>query len=180
LPFYSFEWLVGYKEDPNEYLEEISQLYFIVKPVPFQGKIFYFVEMRRQFNQRGGFYYGTFRIIEKIGKNYSVVVRQEDILPDIKAIDEVLKSRRHDPQRMAWAPDLKMRNLKIADDYMLFSLPYTFDYPSGAREEYNIIWVDWRFDGKTLKALKMTVEPYLVYDKLDQPHPQKAQIYIIK
>lgn len=177
LPTYSGEYDIAYDENEGDYW---NVFYFTVKPISFNGNTYYFVTMIRQFNRRGGIRYGSFRIVEKVGQSYLVVVRQEDVLPNIKEIEKVLISRRHDPQRMAWAPDLKMRNLRIADGYMYFSLPYTFYYPSGAREEFNIIWIDWRFDGKNLKALKMTLEPYVVYDKFDQQHPQKAQVYVIK
>lgn len=180
MPFYKIEFPIGYALKQEDYLEDISTFEFMVKPILINNKIYYFTEMNRIFNQRGGVEYGAFRILKKVETKYVIICRQEDVLPVIKEINGILKQQRHDSQKMAWVPALTFSDYKNEKGYLYFNLGYGFSIPICQACPANGILIRWCFDGKTLKPLNINLMPWDVYDEQGNVHTKDGKEYLLK
>jgi len=180
MPFYLIEFSIGYTDKIEDYLEDISTFQIMVKPVPINGKTYFFVVMKRIFNHRGGVQYGTFRILTKSEDKYEILAKQEDILPPIKEVNDLLKQNRHDSQKMAWVPYLMFLDHKMENDILYFSLPYGFYIPNCANCPRNSVMVRYSFDGKVLKPLKASLQPWEEYDNQGKVHTNQGKDYTFK
>src|SRR3990172_11224779 len=81
---YELDFQVGPFDSPEMDDAQRSKLEFEVRPIDWNGNIYYFIIIKRLVNTVEQF--GIFRIIGKINNNYTMIARQEESLPSLSRL----------------------------------------------------------------------------------------------